>query len=288
MYINMNDILKKIKIITETYNIRPDKSKGQNFLISSEVIDDIIKAAQLKKTDSVLEVGPGLGILTEALLKNARQVISVEIDRKLAEFLKLKFSNESNFRLVEADILSYDPSADFKDSSYQIVANLPYNLTSIFLRRFLEMDHKPTAMTLMLQKEVAERICAQAGKTSLLSISVQLYGEPKIYCSVNKNNFWPRPEVDSAILVIDKIKKKLEVDKFLGEVSQDFFWRVAKIGFSARRKQLHNNLSNGFRISPTDAKKTLTKAKLSDQVRAQDLALSDWLAVAKALKYLIK
>ncbi|MDD2807424.1 MAG: 16S rRNA (adenine(1518)-N(6)/adenine(1519)-N(6))-dimethyltransferase RsmA [Patescibacteria group bacterium] len=284
----MEEILKKIKIILQTYDLKPDHSKGQNFLINSAIINDIIAAANLKKTDLVLEVGPGLGILTEALITNAKKVVSVELDKKLIAFLKLKFSGADNFTLVENDILQYDPTGDFKTSDYRIVANLPYNITSIFLRRYLSIEARPTAMVLMLQKEVAQRICAVLGKTSLLSLSVQLYAEPKIYQLIEKNNFWPKPAVDSAILVIDKIKKKLEVDKFLGDVSEEFFWRVAKIGFSARRKQLHNNLANGFRISPDDAKKMLIKANLSEQIRAQDLSILDWLAIAKQLAVFIK
>ena len=311
----MPDLINQTKLICKTYNLFPSRQKGQHFLINEDFIEKIIAAADLKVNDAVLEVGPGLGILTEALIKKAKQVISVELDQKLFNFLKVKFTGTSNLELVNQDILKFNPAtyklspprrdltafcgtppeavAAFhkkyvagKANSYQIVANLPYNITSHFLRKFLTMENRPSAMTILVQKEVAQRICAQKGEMSLLSISVQFYGEPKIIDYVGKNNFWPKPEVDSAILKISEIRNQKSIDKFFGqEASEKNFWRLIHVGFSAKRKQLQNNLAAGLKIDRQKMKETLVSLKLDPLVRAEALSIKDWLALAKKLNF---
>ncbi|MFA6410563.1 MAG: 16S rRNA (adenine(1518)-N(6)/adenine(1519)-N(6))-dimethyltransferase RsmA [Candidatus Buchananbacteria bacterium] len=278
------DNLEKVKLLCKAYDVWPSRQKGQNFLINSKIIDQIITAANLSTTDKVLEVGPGLGILTEALIDKAGQVISVELDDKLFKLLKAKFVGVKNLQLVNNDILKIDfKNFGLAPSNYKIVANLPYNITSHFLKIFLTNQNRPKEMTLLLQKEVAERICADTTNMSLLSVSVQLYGKPEIINIVSRQNFWPKPEVDSAILKISNIKDVLAVDKFLSGISEKFFWQIVKIGFSSRRKQLQKNLAAGLRLKPDEVKKMLIQANFDEKIRAQNLSVADWLKLAKLL-----
>ncbi|MFA5021863.1 MAG: 16S rRNA (adenine(1518)-N(6)/adenine(1519)-N(6))-dimethyltransferase RsmA [Patescibacteria group bacterium] len=278
------DNLQKIKLLCQAYNIFPSRQKGQNFLVNEKVIEQTVAASDLSNNDLVLEVGPGLGILTEALVQKAKRVVSVELDKKLFSLLKGKFAGVSNLELVEGDILKIDPlTHDLKPNSYKIVANLPYNITSHFLKKFLSGSNKPLVMTLLLQKEVAQRICAQPGQMSLLAISVQLYGQPQIIGLVSNNNFWPKPKIDSAILKISKIKTLDEVDNYLSGVSEKIFWQIVRIGFSAKRKQLQNNLAAGLHVPSDEIKKALKQANFDPKVRAQDLAVVDWIKLAKKL-----
>lgn len=278
-------IIKQVKNICRLYNIKPQKSKSQNFLINPTVIHDMIAAADIQPGQAVLEIGPGLGVLTEKLVQAARRVISVELDSKLFGFLQAKFSGASNLELINEDILKFNPASyKLQATSYKIVANLPYHITSIVLRKFLTMPYRPAAMTILIQKEVAERICAKPGQMSLLALSVQAYGQPDVIKIVDKNNFWPVPEVDSAILRISKIKSQTEVDNLFSEIGESAFWRLVKIGFSARRKQLQNNLAAGLKISANEAKKSLASAGFNPQIRPQNLSVLDWLRLAKLLK----
>ena len=277
-----NSAINQVKQICRAYNINPSRQKGQNFLINPEIIEKIIQAADLKKSDTVLEVGPGLGILTEELVKRVKKVISVELDKKLFDFLKVKFAGVSNLELINADILR-SPVTGHRLPVYKIVSNLPYNITSHFLRKFLTAKNRPAGMTLLIQKEVAQRICAPVGQMSLLALSVQFYGQPKIIDFVKRDNFWPTPEVDSAILTISKIKNQQAVDNYLAGVNEEFFWRVIKISFSAKRKQIHNNLAAGLHLPDEEIKKMLKKANFDPKIRAQNLSLADWLALVKSL-----
>ena len=223
---------------------------GQNFLKSKSIVDKIIQTADLKKSDTVLEVGPGRGILTEELIKHADKVLAVEKDKELVEVLKEKFSAEGgsayggkdcdNLEIISGDILKIDhwklfENYKLKIKNFKIVANIPYYITSYFLRKFLETEHQPTTMVLMVQKEVAERIMAKPPKMNLLAISVQVYGEPKIIAPVSKGHFSPSPKVDSAIIKISNISHKFfnegSSTSFIDE--KDFFELVKK-GFSQK------------------------------------------------------
>ncbi len=277
-------VLDKVKLICKTYNISPSKSKGQNFLLNREIIGKITSVAEIKKEDIILEAGPGLGILTEELVKKAKKIISVELDEKLFNFLKLKFADCSKLKLISGNILDFESGSLIGTADYKIVANLPYNITSVFLKKFLAATTvKPQSMSLLVQKEVAQRICAKPGDMSLLSISVQLYGQPEIVNIVGRENFWPIPDVDSAILKIGEIKSKEAVDKYLGGISEKEFWRILKISFSAKRKQLHNNLTAGLKISSNEIKKLLKKANFNPAIRAQNLSIDDWLLLVKEI-----
>jgi len=286
------NLLERTKELCRLYDIRPSRSKGQNFLVVEKIYDNIVEAAELNKEDTVLEVGPGLGFLTIKLAQKVKRVVAVELDDKLAEVLKtgLIAQGIKNVEVVNEDILritNYLPrftagkagelritnkilSSKYQISRYKVVANLPYNISSIFLRKFLSRDIKPILMVLMLQKEVAERIIAHPPKMSLLAVSTQFYADSKIIEYVPKENFWPRPEVDSTIIKLEIRSKKLEVNE------REFF-RLVKFGFSAKRKMLKNNLAAGYRISQDETEKKLKKAGFNPKIRAQELSVNDWM-----------
>lgn len=256
--------------------LKPKKIFGQNFLVSNSVVTDIIKAAGLKPDDVVLEVGPGKGILTEALLEAVPQgkVIAVEKDERLVEFLKKNFSSAKNLKIISGDVLKINickliVNCKLKIGNYKIVANIPYYITSFFLRKFLESDYPPSRMVLMVQKEVAERIIAKDGKESILSISVKAYGEPKIVKKVPARYFSPAPKVDSAVLLIDNISKK-----FFKNIDEKKFFEIVRRGFSSKRKMLKNNL----KLLNTEC---LTKCGIKENARAEDLTLENWRCLTK-------
>ncbi len=271
------DLLEQTKELCRLYDIKPARSKGQNFLIKEEIYCQIADAAGLTSNDTVLEVGPGLGFLTVKLAQKAGRVIAVELDDKLAEVLKIGLVAKgiNNVEVVNDDILKSSLPSFAKDG-YKVVANLPYNITSFFLRKFLsEIEIKPKSMVLMLQEEVAKRITAKPGKMSLLAVSAQFYAQPEIIKLVSKDCFWPKPEVDSAIVKLKVESKKLKV-KLSSDKERDFF-RLVKFGFSAKRKMLKNNLASGLRINQAEAENKITDAGFNPKIRAQELSVEDWL-----------
>lgn len=241
---------------------------GQNFLNDSAVLEKIIKASELKKTDFVMEVGPGKGVLTEQLAKYAAKVVAIELDDKLIPELQKKFAETKNVEIIHEDILKIN-IPKLVESSYKIIANIPYYITSPIIRLFLEQEIQPQEIFLMIQKEVAERIVAKAGKMSILTVSVQYYAQAEIMFFVSKNSFSPVPKVDSAIIKIVPNKK------FEKEIDKKFF-RVVKAGFSAKRKTLINNLSASLQLEKNFVAEKLKTAGLQPTVRAQELKISDW------------
>jgi 16S rRNA (adenine1518-N6/adenine1519-N6)-dimethyltransferase len=267
-------IVDEVKAICSELNIVPHKSKGQSFLINDEVIDQIIDQAGVLSDDLVLEVGPGLGVLTEGLLKVAGEVVAVELDDKLVNYLQNKFVNNKKLRIIHQDVLNTDVNDIIpKNREYRVIANLPYNITSRFLRIFMALDRAPVDMVLMLQKEVAERIVTPPGKMSKLSVMMQFYGRPEILFMVDKTSFWPEPAVNSAII-------RIELKKDLPDINIKRFFELVNIGFSARRKQLKNNLAGGLKISNDEAEAMLKKLNLNVKARAQDLTIEDWVKLA--------
>jgi 16S rRNA (adenine1518-N6/adenine1519-N6)-dimethyltransferase len=274
IYMKIFEILKK-------YKIEPRRSAGQNFLIDENILRKIVGAAELKNTDNVLEIGPGVGILTEQLVKSAKQVTAVELDKSLHFVLKKEFKGVKNLELINADILELkeaDLKKIFNNEPYKIVANIPYNITSFVFRKFLEQfEYKPTEIVLLVQKEVAKRLVAKPGDLSLLAVSVQYFSEPKIVDYVSKNCFYPAPEVDSAIILL-----KVKNEKFDADENKNFF-RVVKIGFSAKRKQLLNNLINGLKIDREVLKEIFNKIGIKDTARAQELSVENWKLIVKLI-----
>lgn len=250
------------------------KRLGQNFLVDEEVLGLIISTAELSADDLVIEVGPGLGVLTEELAKRAGSVVAIELDDNLSELLKKRMSAFNNVTVINQDILKIDLPAmlsNLKNTTYKVVANLPYYITSPVLRHFLESEVKPLSMVVMVQKEVAEEIAAKPGKMSLLSIGVQLYGQPEIITKVPAASFYPAPKVDSAVLkVMPYSRPRVQITDI------DVFFMLVRAGFSSARKQLANSLANGLGISKEDSLSLLARAQIDSERRAQTLTLEEW------------
>lgn len=255
-------------------NIKAKKSLGQNFLKSKRALSDMLAAGEVGENDIVLEAGPGKGVLTEELLKKSSRVIAVEKDDMLVDFLREKFSSEiasGKLQLVHGDILDLDPNTyNLKPITYKLIANIPYYITGQFLRKFLSGENQPSKMVILLQKEVVKRIIANDGKESILSISVKAYGKPKNIGKVSKENFSPKPKVDSAILLIDKISRD-----FFKEISEEKFFKIVKAGFAHKRKFLTGNIrhlaKNGENIE-----KILENCGIPPKARAEDIKLEKW------------
>jgi 16S rRNA (adenine1518-N6/adenine1519-N6)-dimethyltransferase len=280
----MNLYSKKIiKDLFKKYQIRPIKSMGQNFLINEEVIKRIIEAADLNPKDIILEIGPGIGTLTQEIAKKAGKVIAIEKDPKMVEILKKTLKNFNNIEIIQDDILKMQ-NTNLKmqndNVKFKIVANLPYYIVSPVIRKFLELTRtKPILMVLMVQKEVAQRICARPPDMSILAISVQFYAKPKIISYVSKKSFWPQPKVDSAIIII---KRKAKSEK--RKINKDLFFQIVKSGFSQPRKQLINNLTKRLKIDKIKIREWLLKSKIQPSQRAETLSIEDWVNLTKNYK----
>lgn len=263
----------ELKMLLQKYQLEPSKRLGQNFLIDQNILYKIIAAADLSARDTVLEVGPGLGILTLAIAKSVKKIIAVEKDKQLSVILAgLLIKNHiKNVEIINQDILRYAPNI----FSYKLVANLPYYLTSALIRKFLEIKFPPSEMILMIQKEVAKRICSQPPKMNLLAVATQFYGQPRIIAYVSKNSFWPKPKVDSAIIKIKPLNKRPALN-----FTKQFFI-IVKAGFAAPRKQLINNLIRGLKISRPKLENFLKNCGVSPQRRAETLTLKEWRRLAK-------
>jgi 16S rRNA (adenine1518-N6/adenine1519-N6)-dimethyltransferase len=250
--------LSAIKSLLKKNNIYIQKNFGQNFLLDRNIIKKILQAAELSKDDNVLEIGPGLGVLTCELADNVRHLTSVELDRNMVPILKEVMKDYTNFCLVEKNILKYIP--EYK--AYKVVANIPYNITGQILRYFLEiLEDKPKSLTFMVQKEVADKIIASKGHHNLLSLSCQNFSIPKIISYVDKNKFFPVPKVDSAIIHLDVLQKPLIKD------TERFFYIIRK-AFQMKRKTLHKSLLLDYSF--------LEKININKDARPQELDFDDW------------
>lgn len=253
------------------YGLRPDHSLGQNFLIDQTGLDKVVSAAQLTAGEDVLEIGSGLGNLTRLLAKVARTVVTVEIDKQLIPPLKEVLDALPNVRIVEGDILKLDPTELMESGAYRVVANIPYYITSALLRHLLEARIPPKSLVLTVQREVAERICATPNEMSLLALSVQVYGHPTIVARLPAGAFYPPPKVDSAVIRVDLYPNPGMTPKQL-----DLFFRLAKAGFSQKRKTLRNTLRGGMGWSKEQSETTLTQAGIAPNRRAETLSLEEW------------
>jgi len=252
----------------------PSKSYGQNFLINPKPIVKMIEVAELTDEDVVVEVGSGFGVLTLALAGEVKQVISFEIEKKLKDYWEKITSHKQydNIEIVWGNVLNnLDKLINKK---YKLVANLPYHITSKVIRKFLENIDQPEVMVLMVQKEVAERICAKPGDMSLLSVAVQYYAQPEIVMNVPKTYFWPQPKVDSAIIKLS-IKSSERITSTKAKTEQ--FFSLVKAGFASRRKLLINNLMNWLGKDKKDELLQFFKViGLTNKARAQELNLEQW------------
>jgi 16S rRNA (adenine1518-N6/adenine1519-N6)-dimethyltransferase len=253
------------------------KSLGQNFLTSQTALRAMATAGNVKAGDTVLEIGPGKGALTEVLLKFGAHVIAVEKDRDLIPILEEKFAEQiksKQLELIEGDILDFDIKK-YKIKKYKVIANIPYYITGLLIRLFLESDLQPETIVLLVQKEVADRIVARDKKESILSLSVKAYGEPKYILKVSKKLFRPAPKVDSAIIAINSISK----GAFKNKKEEERYFMIIKAGFAHKRKMLMGNLAElASRERLAEAFRTLD---IPDTARAEDVPLQKWVALAK-------
>ena len=313
-----------IKKLFGKHETRSRKRLGQNFLVDKRVLGKIIEAANLGKENTVLEIGAGIGTLTLELAKKAKKVIAVEKDPKMCEILHETMKGYENVEIIQGDILKLEifnfqfsifkqkPNAKnqmpktkckIQNTRYKVVANLPYYITSPVIRKFLEAENPPSEMILMVQKEVAQRICARPPRMNLLAVSVQFYAEPKIVSYVSKNSFWPSPKVDSAIIKIARNKNQETVNK-------ELFFKIVKAGFSQPRKQILNNLSkglalrsstaahskpspnglalsspNGLKLEKEAVQGWLLKNNIQPTQRAETLSIRDWINLTKTFHF---
>jgi 16S rRNA (adenine1518-N6/adenine1519-N6)-dimethyltransferase len=310
-------LLLQLQSIFSKYHLRPVKFRGQNFLIDENVLDKIIRAAEIKSSDTILEIGPGLGFLTERLIARAKKVIAVELDTRLCGVLKDRFKDVKNLEIINQDILKInirhpDPrsrsgegsladagiassgeilpphqvrgqndgknilSSCVEVSGYKVVANIPYEITSLILHKFLTCALRPQEMVLMVQKEVAERIIGK--KQSYLSVLVGLYGKPEIAAIVPKTAFYPIPKIDSATVKIGV--KEFSYDE---RKSAESALKLAKIGFAHPRKKVLGNLSGGLHIKKEKIAEIFKKVGLNEGARAEELVPNKWLELVQNL-----
>jgi 16S rRNA (adenine1518-N6/adenine1519-N6)-dimethyltransferase len=257
--------------VLKRYRLHAHKGLGQNFLQDPLALQQIVSAAEIRPIDTVLEIGPGLGSLTRYLAVSAKEVVAVELDKHLIPPLQGVLAPHENVRILQGDILKLSPKELIAEDNYLVVANIPYYITSAVIRHLLESESKPRRIVLTVQKEVAQRICAKPGDMSLLALSVQVYGKPRVVAQIPADAFFPAPKVDSAVLVIDIYPKPLIEEELLAT-----FFSLVKAGFSQKRKTLRNSLSAGLHISTAEAAARLTRAEIDPQRRAESLSISEW------------
>lgn len=258
------------------YGLGPKKHLGQNFLTDERLLVRIVAAAQLNSGDVVLEVGAGLGHLTRLLARQAGRVVAVELDPRLMPILRDQLADLDNVRLIEGDILqlSFTSLLSPLSTDYKVVANLPYYITSAVLQHFLEGEPPPSRMVVTVQHEVAQRIVAGPGDMSLLAVSVQFYGQPRIVTRIKAGAFYPRPEVDSAVVCIDRhLKPPVDVPDV------NAFFVVVRAGFGQRRKQLRNSLASGLGLVQAEVVTALEAAGIDPRRRPETLSLSEWATI---------
>ena len=278
---------KAIRALLERYGLRARKELGQHFLSDPTLLDKIVRAAELTSAATVLEIGPGPGMLTRHLVQVAGRVVAVELDDGMVRLLRTELGALHNVEIVQGDILKLSPitllvspaaaTKGAAPASYAVVANLPYYITTAVIRHLLESEPPPFRMVLTMQLEVAQRIVAVPGDMSLLAVSVQFYGEPRIVARIPAGAFVPPPQVDSAVLRVDTYPRP-PVDV---PGRADFF-RVVRAGFGQKRKQLKNALTGGLGLPGPTIAAALAQAGIAPQRRAETLSLAEWAALAWA------
>ena len=282
-YPKVEPLLAETRGLLHQFDLKARKGLGQHFLIDREVLGLVSSAAELTPADVIMEIGPGLGVLTTELARQAGWVVAIELDSKLATILKQTMAPFDNVTIINEDILGINPEdllqeqkAGFPPAinnpfNYKVVANLPYYITAHVLRHFLEASVKPQIMVVMVQKEVAEVIVAEPGQMSLLSISVQFYGEPRIISNVPARCFYPVPAVDSAILRVDVYPQPV-----VAVTDESSFFGLVRAGFTASRKQICNSLAQGLGLPKAEVLSLLGRASIVPQRRAETLTLDEW------------
>jgi 16S rRNA (adenine1518-N6/adenine1519-N6)-dimethyltransferase len=276
-------ITHKVMERLEEAGIQPKKSLGQNFLVNEGIYKKIVEAGQFEPSDIIVEVGPGIGILTDLLVQTGARIIAVEKDDVLAEYLKKRYSENNRIEIVHEDILKFNPQKTLPASergNYKLIGNIPYYLTAHLFRVIFDPSAggwpRPKTIVFTLQKEVAQRIIAKPPRMNLLAVSIQYYASPKIMSYVSKGSFYPMPKVDSAITKLESLVK----DQESREESERFF-KVVRAGFSNKRKQLANNLSSIFKLPRPEVNAKLSLAAVAPMRRAETLTIEEWQKIAK-------
>jgi 16S rRNA (adenine1518-N6/adenine1519-N6)-dimethyltransferase len=282
----------RVRELLDKYNLRPRKELGQHFLADPNILRKIVEAAELSSEMAVLEIGPGLGTLTRLLARAAGRVVAVELDEAMIGLLREELGYLPNLELVRGDILQLDPAALMHDPqspnlqspnlpsplTYIVVANLPYYITSAAIRHLLEADPPPRRLVLTVQREVARRMVARPGDLSMLAVSVQFYGRPRIVAKIPAGAFIPPPKVDSAVVRIDTYDSTpVQVP------GAETFFRVARAGFGQKRKQLKNALAAGLGLPSAEVVDAMTRAGVDPQRRAQTLSLDEWASLVREI-----
>lgn len=262
------------------HNMRPNKAFGQNFLVDREVLEQVIAAAELDATEQVLEVGAGTGVLTRELAARTRRVVAVEIEQAMLALLAETTRNYPNVEIMARNLLYLDPREVFGADPYKLVANLPYYITAPTFRHFLESANPPRLFVVMVQYEVAKRMVAEPGDLSLLGVSVQFYGSPRMITRVPAGAFYPAPKVDSAILRLDLHRQP----PLTSQRERDTFFRLVQAGFSERRKQIHNSLTSGLHRKNEEVRAWLAAAGIETRRRAETLSIEEWLRLWQEAK----
>jgi 16S rRNA (adenine1518-N6/adenine1519-N6)-dimethyltransferase len=264
--------------------VRPAKSLGQHFLSDWNVVNRIVAATIGGPNDTVIEVGPGLGVLTQSLAEQAGRLIAVEIDARLAQKLQAQFASQPAVNIVERDVLAVPPETLLieagmtEDAPYRVVGNLPYNAGAAIVRHFLEAEHQPLTLVVMLQREVADSMVAGPGQISLLSVSVQVYATARKLFNVPPRAFYPPPKVTSGV-----VRLEVRPEPLVPRDEIAAFFKVVRAGFSAPRKQLRNTLAQGLGLPPADVGAAIEAEGLDPMLRPQDLGIDAWLALARRL-----
>jgi len=267
---------KIIKDLLKRHGLKPEKYLGQHFILSKKALAQIVAAAEIKKSDTIIEIGPGFGTLTQELAGTGAKIIAIEKDPKMILILKETLADYKNIKIIQADARNIG-FGNLYLKKYKIVANLPYNIATFLIRQWLELKNLPELMILMIQKEVAKRICAKPPHMNLLAVSTQFLAIAKIIGYVPAEAFWPKPKVDSAII-------KITPKKSPPQKMRDAFFVVVKAGFSQPRKQLLGNLSKKLILPKEKLLKIFKNLDISERARAENLSLEQWVSLANSLQ----
>lgn len=265
----------QLRRLLASEGLRPRRSLSQNFLTDAAALDAIVEAAELGPGDRVVEIGPGLGVLTRRLLAAGASVLAIELDPRLAGYLRRELAGVAGFELLEADALSIHPGEIFPGEPFKLVANIPYHITSPLLHAFLEGERPPTLAVLLVQLEVAERIAAPPGQMSYLSVFVQNVAAAEVVARVPAASFEPAPDVDSAIL---RLRRRSAPAVPVGE-GRDAFYRMVQAGFRQRRKQIHNGLTRELPLSAAEIGTALAACGVTPDRRPQTLSVDQWVCL---------
>ena len=269
--------LDTLRGLLRRHGLRPNKTFGQHLLVDRDALDAILSAAELTPEDNVLEVGSGTGVLTVELAERVHRVVAVELDRAILPVLRETTARFPHVEIIPRDLLDIQPSVVFGDAPYKLVANLPYYITALTLRHFLEASNPPRKLVVMVQWEVAQRLTAMPGDLSLLGLSVQFYGQPRLIAKVLAASFYPPPQVDSAIVRIDLFPHPLIEDP----EERERFFALAHAGFAEKRKQVHNSLARNLRVPRQTVAEWLAEAGIDPMRRAETLSLDEWLKLTR-------